>query len=202
MLKKFSFCAATLILGIVFMTSAAHAIALSVNPISQNVLLGNSVGVTLDISGLGDSSAPSLGVFDLDLIFDPTILAFNNVIFGDPILGDQLDIFGLGSFFTHDATTPGMVNLFELSLDDEADLNNYQAASFSLATLTFNTLGTGTSSLGLSIKSLGDASGDPLVLDTLNNGSVTATAPVPEPSTWLLLFSGLIGMVGIKRKLA
>ena len=49
MLKKIGLCVATLVLGIVFMTSTAHAIAFSINPISQNVLLGNSVGVSLDI---------------------------------------------------------------------------------------------------------------------------------------------------------
>lgn len=197
MLKKFSLCAATLILEIVFMTSAAHAIALNVNPVSQNALLGNSVGVTLDIVGLGDGLAPSLGVFDLDLNFDPAILAFNNITFGDPVFGDQLDLFGLGSFFTHDDTTPGMVNLFELSFDLPDDLDTLQVGSFTLASLTFDSLTTGTSPLNVSINALGDSWGDPLVLDTLNNGSVTVT---PEPSTWLLLFSGLIGMVGIKRK--
>lgn len=202
MFKKFGLCAAALILGIVFMTSAAHAIALNVNPITQNVLLGNSIGVILDISGLGDGSAPSLGVFDLNLNFDPAILTFNNVTFGDPVLGDQLDLFGLGSLITFDDTTPGMVNLYELSFDLPSDLDALQIGNFTLASLTFDSLTTGTSSLNMSINSLGDALGDPIVLDTLNNGSVTVTAPVPEPSTCLLLFFGLIGMVGIKRKLA
>jgi hypothetical protein len=48
------------------------------------------------ISGLGDGTAPSLSTFDLDISFDPTILAFSTAVFGDPILGDQLDIWGLG----------------------------------------------------------------------------------------------------------
>ncbi len=199
MLKKFGLCAATLILGIVFMTSAAHAIALSVNPISQNVLLGNSIGVTLDIAGLGDCSAPSLGVFDLDLNFDPTILAFNNVTFGDPALGDQLDLFGLGSLSAFDNTTSGMVNLYELSFDLPDDLDTLQAGSFTLVSLTFDSLAGGISPLDISINSLGDALGDPLSA-TLENGSV-AVNPVPEPSTILLLVIGVMGIVGIKKKL-
>lgn len=207
MLKKFSLCAATLILEIVclvFMTSAAHAIVLKVNPISQNALLGNSIGFTLNIAGLGDSSAPSLGVFDLDLNFDPAILTFHNVIFGDPVLGDQLDLFGLGSLNTFDDTTPGMVNLYELSFDLPSDLNTLQIGSFTLASLTFDSLALGISPLNISINSLGDAWGNHIVLDTVNNGSVAvATAvPVGKPFTCLLLVSGLIGMAGIKRKLA
>ena len=137
----------------------------------------------------------------MDLNFDPAILAFNNITFGDPGLGDQLDLFGLGSLSSSDNTTPGVINLYELSFDLPSDIDTLQAGSFTLASLTFDTFAPGTSPLNMSINSLGDAWGDPIVLDTLNNGSVTvAAAPVPEPSTYLLLFSGLIGIVGIKRK--
>lgn len=173
--------------------SFAHAISLDFVPSSQTVVVGNSLDVSIVISGLVDNAAPSLGTFDLDVLFDPVLLAFTSVVFGN-----QLDLFGLGSITS---VTPGVgsVNLFELSLDLPDDLNNLQAGSFTLATLTFNNLTVGVSPLSLSVNALGDAGGNPLGAD-ISGGSVTATA-IPEPSTILLLGSGLAGLVICRRKL-
>lgn len=178
--------------------SPAFAISIGFNPVNSTVTLGSPVDVALTISGLEDSASPSLGIFDLDLSFDPTILSLSGVSFGDPVLGDQLDLFGLGSIT---ATTPGSgsVNLFELSFDLPDDLNMLQAGDFTLAMLTFNTLSAGTSSLTLSVNALGDAFGDPLVA-TLNNGSIAVVNTVPEPGTLLLLASGL-AVFALKRKI-
>src|ERR1039458_750954 len=78
-------------------TAFADVITLGVFPASQSVALGSPVNVSLQITGLGNEAAPSLGTFDVNLNFDPTILSFNSAVFGDPILGDQLDPTGLGN---------------------------------------------------------------------------------------------------------
>ena len=165
---------------------SVKAAILDIVPNNQSVLLGDTVNIDLNISGLGNFSADSLGAFDLDINFDPSILSFNNAVFGN-----QLDIFDLGSIT---GTTPGAgsVNLFELSLDPSSALDTMQAGSFTLVTLAFDTLATGSSILSMSKIFLSDAPGNPLLIDSVNNGSVIVTSQttVPEPGIlWLFCVS-------------
>jgi hypothetical protein len=179
----------------VFAITAASANTITVLPSSQNVGLGNQASVSLTIAGLGNGTAPSVGAYDIDVMFDPTVLSFNSAIFGN-----QLDILGLGDL---QFVTPGAgdVDLFELSLDSASDLNNLQAASFILATLTFDTIGTGTSPITLTLNALGDADGKALAAD-LVNGSVTVSqqggpSPVPEPSSLVLIVGAAPLLIGL-----
>lgn len=175
-----------------------QAASISVTPSTQSVNLGDQAVVSLDISGLGTGSAPSVGVFDIDLSFDASILALNSVTVGDPVLGDQLDLFALGSIL---GVTPGAgtVNVFEISLDLPDDLNLLQADAFTLATFTFNTLAAGSSVLGLTLNALGDADGFPLEA-TLTGGSIdvvgqeTPPVPTPEGSAWVT-YALLLGVL-------
>lgn len=136
-------------------------ISVFLEPSSMTIAPGDSLDVALKISGLGDGAAPSLGTFDLDVTYDPAILGFSAAAYGDPGLGDQLDVLGLGSFQQTTASL-GSVNVFELSLDLPDDLDLLQYPEFILATLTFDALGAGTSPLGVSANSLGDSLGGAL----------------------------------------
>ena len=180
---------------------SSQAISISLNPVSQTVTVGSSFDVTLTISGLGDGIAPSLSAFDTDISFDQTILSFSSVTFGS-FLGDP----DPASFETitsfDDFTTPGIVNLFEVSLLDgnaatcifciPPYLDDLQPGEFTLATLTFNALAAGSSSLGINLNALADADANSLTAD-LNAARVNVdgtNGTVPEPPTLLLLVLG------------
>lgn len=163
---------------------------------------GGNVEVALTISGLVDAGAPSLGTFDLDVVFDATVLATPTAVFGDPVLGDELDVTGAGVMAI---ATPGVgtINLFELSFESEADLNALQSGAFTLATLTFAPVAFGTSSLGIVINALGDAAGAAILDPTINPATVTvdvAQVPVPEPASLLLVGSGLAAALVRRRR--
>ncbi len=203
-LKKIIRCAA---IGAFFLlpVGSAAAIEISLSPSTQNVMLGDTVNVDVDITGLGDGAPLSLSIFDLDVTFDSSILDFNSVVFGDPVLGDQLDLFGFGSF-TDVLPGVGFVNLFELSFDFASDLDSLQSGNFTLATLTFDSLAAGTSALDIFVNDLGDPDGLPLTATTIGANveviqDTTTPTTMPEPSTIILLGLGVTALVlGRRRK--
>ena len=162
-----------------------HAQVVTVTPSTQTVSVGDPFTVNLQISGLGAGTAPSVGVYDIDLGFDPNLVSFSSVAFGS-----GLDVLGLGSV---QLTTvgPGVINLFELSLDTANDLNALQAGAFTLASISFSAWNPGTSLFSLSLNSLGDADGAALSA-SLQGSSVTAIASsVPEPESWAMVVIAL-----------
>lgn len=180
---------------LVLMSTQSHAVTvLSVDPASQSVSLGSPVSFNINIAGLGNGTA--LGTYDINLVFDPALLAYSGITFGN-----QLDLSGLGDVQT---VTPnnGTVEMFELSLESVSDLNTLQASAFRLATLTFDTLALGINSpITLSVNALGDASGNPITA-SLQNGAVSvAAAPVPIPAAVWLFGSalGIFGFLGKRR---
>lgn len=180
-------------LGAVLALSAtlpASAITIYFDPASQFVSVGSTTTVDVSIAGLTNGAAPSLGVFDLDIGFDPVLLDFQGAAFGD-----QLDLFGLGN---SQGITPGVgtVNLYEFSFDAAADLDSFQAPSFVLATLSFNVLSTGNSPLSLLVNALGDSLGDPLAFDAPIAGNITSVSAVPEPTSLALIGIGILGIIG------
>jgi hypothetical protein len=121
----------------------AQAISLNLVPSPENASPGEKIEVAVTISELGDGVAPSLSTYDLNISFDNTILDFSSVTFGDPVQGNQLDLSGFGTETEIREPSLDVVNIFELSFDFPDDLDTFQADSFTLATLSFDTIRTG-----------------------------------------------------------
>lgn len=162
----------------------AKAISLTFQPTDQEVVLGSQAVFNVAISGLGGGVPPSLGTFDFDVRFDPGILAFASITFGDPVLGDQLGpVSGSITGFSSDPIS-GLVNQFEVSLELlPSTLDALQPDSFILTTLSFNTLGIGSGSFDIMNVLLGDSQGDQLFADTIENGSVNVRSGSAIPDS-------------------
>ncbi len=162
--------------------NAQAAIQLGLVTPSQS---GNTLQLSLLVSGLGEQAAPALSGYDLGIAFDHNQLAFSGASFGDPLLGNQLDLFNLGmNPGVAELAPSGLLNVFELSLDSSQDLNALQADSFTLATLHFNVLQAGSSQMAISVIAFSDADGNSLSPGV--TGATITTVPLPA-TAWLML---------------
>ncbi len=187
-MKKF-LVLATLLYFSTLSVGRVDAISLSLDPVSQAILPGGTAAVDLSISGLAAGGAPSLGAFRVEVTFDPSILTFDSVAFGG-FLGFPTDPFETDVFV--DTTLPGAVLLDEFSFLFDFELDALQPDAFTLASLSFTGSGLGVGTLGYGLVDLSDGIGFTLT-PSLTTASVSV---VPEPGTFLLLASGIVGLIG------
>lgn len=186
-LKKASLVALLMTVSI----EAVQGQTIELMPSDTLVEKGQPLMVDVVISGLGNFAAPSLSVFDLALSFDSNILAFDRFDFGDPQLGDLLDTSGF-ALQDVDDSIPGMVNFSEVSGDFDFELNAAQPDSFTLGILNFEAIGTGTTSLDLTVQDLLSEDNNPLSLDSPPESVSVSAQIVPEPGfTWAILGLGI-----------
>ena len=166
---------------------------------TPQVNTGDTVSFTIDISGLDGSLA--LGSYDLSVGFDAALLQFNSAVFGDPLLGNQLDLAGLGLNAPSALAGVDSVNLIEFSLDDSAALTAQQADHFRLATLSFLALAEGNGLMTMTANSLSDADANALFADTQNTSVTIANAvnTVPEPSEIALIALSGLGFLLVQK---
>jgi hypothetical protein len=181
--------------------ATAQAISLELLPSEQNVLLGDELAVDIAISGLTERTAPSVSGFDLDIGFDSNLFAYAGATIGDPNFGDLLDLPGAPDSFTSFIPSVGGMNFINITPDVELPfLDRDQPDSFILATLFLNTLGTGSSSLDLTVNALVNSDRELLAVNNISNASVTVSSrSVPEPSFgWLSL--GIVLAVALRKR--
>ena len=215
-----------LLLGVFLYCGSALAVSFSIDTVRSIGSDGKSIiGVAsiIKIAGLGDRTAPSLGAFDLNFMYDPNILDLQFVQLGPGGLGDpdqrvvffespsRAPVLGAGeSIADASEVSQGQINIFNISLleSDAATcifcigpfLDDLQSSEFILTALSFDVKPDvfTTTALGLSVNSLSDGFGNVLTPDASGVTTFVSTAPIPEPSTILLLGSGVIGLMGLR----
>jgi hypothetical protein len=184
---KKSVVATLLIIGAVFATVPAMA---------------DNYSVDITISNLGDFN---LGGFDLDLTYDADLLSFTSYTLTDE-LGTLDDIeasdWSYGNGYTGDGTYVGdgtthlsVVSWLDYDLD--ADFFSSQANDFVLASIIFSgDDASALNSISFSYLDLSDEYGDmiPVSVDGTNINAV----PIPG-AIWMAL-SGLLGIIGVRRR--
>ena len=158
---------------------SAEAISVGLTPSVVTTAPGSSLFIDVVISGLADGNAPSVGVADFDIGFDPLVLGFTSVVFGNE-LGDV----DAGEAIATSDAPEGLLDLALVSLLSPGVLDAAQPASFALATLEFLALAPGATDLQLLQHDLGDVVALPLAVDVVMGATVTV---VPEPGTGLLV---------------
>lgn len=98
------------------MMSTSHAAQVTISPLSLTVNLDELVTISLDVSGLEEQN---ISVFDLDVLYDNTILEF--VSYG---LTDNLGINDIDALDLSMPATSGLVNIAQTSLLDGDEFAN------------------------------------------------------------------------------
>lgn len=174
---------------LVFATSASAA-TLSLIPSPSTLAPGSTVSVDVVIAGLGDSTAPSVGAFDLDVLYDPAVFSLVQVSFADG-LGDPL-----AEVLTGSSNGGTSVNAFAVSLLTSAQLVASQPDTFTLMTLEFDASAPGAGSFDVSVNDVGDEDGAPLPITSITPAQVIvspANIPaIPTVGTWMLLLMAAV----------
>jgi hypothetical protein len=181
-----------LIVTALMVASGVHAQGVGVRAPGEPVVVGSDLSIDVLATDMVAGGAPSIGVFDLNLLFDPAVLEVLSVQFGT-----GLDVLGLGAVESV-VISSGRVNLLQLSLDTADDLHALQPGQFTLATVTFIARAAGSSALDLSVNAIGDAFGESMVV-SVANGQVSVV-PVPEVESLALMAAGLALVAGAARR--
>lgn len=191
----------SMVLTCLLLHSPAQAITVTVDPVAQNVTLGNQATIGIMIYGYAPGPLVNLAVggYDFSINYNPTILSFKSLSFGTS-LGYPTD--SNATYLNNPVS--GILQISEYSDLSASELYALQGQqwpddTFIAATITFNTLGSGVSPLSVDINSLLTEKRENFDGTYSDPGSLTVSS-VPEPSTFLLLGAGIGGVALLRRK--
>lgn len=182
------------------LAGAASAVSFTLEAAPGATPVGGTIITRGVMAGFTGGAGNSLSAFDVDLIYDPSMLSFSSVSFGDGT-ANPLDLPEVGAlpFFGDITNLPGKLDLFGLSGNSTAVLDTLQPDAFVLFTLQFLALAPGVSTMGIDLL-------DPTLLfadTTLSNlfpladstySAAIRVDAVPEPNVAQLLLAGAVAL--------
>lgn len=177
-----------------------HAVFIALSPSIQVSGTGQVVTVDLIAGDLGDPIDTTIGVFDVDVSFDNTVLSFVSFDYSDA-LGSIItnDFFDLTADAYTDDTMSGLnaagnsINLNLFSFLFSSDLEFLQSTVTTLASLTFNVIDLEMgefTDLDLTVLLLGDGQGNDLT--GVDARSARVTTQVSAPSSGIIFLMMMI----------
>ncbi len=178
----------------------AFGLSLALQPTESTIPIENMIDVDVNMQGLLLPANPTIFGFRFEVNFDENIVSLNSIKFG-PSFGNPLDTL---ESFTQTQLDMGKIRVTEFSRLAEADLLTRQSNNATLITLAFTGKNVGRSPLRLDLVEFFDESANSAPASSLTNASISVQSAnpgpvVPEPSTILLLATGLLVM-GLYRK--
>ncbi|NVN97955.1 MAG: PEP-CTERM sorting domain-containing protein [Geobacteraceae bacterium] len=175
----------------------ATPITIGFSPTANSFAVTPTGSYTFDVILTGLTPSSSVSAFDLDIKYNSSLLSVSSVNMDSSIgllgnWGDGIDVLsGLNT------ATPGLLNIWALSLlTDPIALQELQGAAMADGTMTFATvtfagIGTGTGNLAFDWYN---------GKDVKNFNAEIIAGYVPEPGTFMLLGSGLMGVFFYRRR--
>lgn len=176
------------------LAAPAGAAVLTALPSSGSVTVGQQFSLDVVVGGLAPDQA--LAGFDLDLVFDPALIAPVRIEFGNRL--GEADIDQLTDAFFG----PGTADFAAVSILDGATLLGLQPGVFSLARLVFTAIAPGLVPIDFDLLAppgllLSDQFGHAIVVSASHGAMVDVGASIPEPSTLALFMLGAV--LGLRR---
>lgn len=167
-------------------SSLAGATSLTLSPSTASAP-PSTLRIDIDVHDLALGTA--VGAYDITLSYDDSIWSATSVVFSQFLSGPE----PLGSIAAADLSVAGRIRLQEVSFITPLDpqpLDVLQPQSFTLASVNFAAVSTGTGAFAIT---------DAALFDQLGDG--VAITAVPEPGTAALALLGLAGLGGQVRRL-
>lgn len=178
----------------------SQAALLSLSPTTSSGAVGTRLTYNVEVGRLAAGQA--LAAFDLDLLFNPAVLAPAEVNFGAALGAVDVDQ------FTSVAFGAGRIDFAAVSLLDGPALLALQGGAFTLAQIVFEALAPGSTPISFDELTppgllLGDAVGDAIDVEGFANGAALVLGdgtPVPEPAIALLMLAALPGLWRVRQR--
>ena len=188
-----------LLLSVMF-ASSVNATLFSIELDQTDFNVGQTLTANLVVSDIEKDSigfTSLIADFELDLMFDNSLLSFDSLSFGEK-LGDGLDSLQLDN-----VTASGILNIFELSylLYDELLVLQDGISKFTLASINFDIINVGSGLFSLNNIATGNDIGTALTDIQSNSTSfitTSGTTAIPEPTSVALILVGLM-LVQVRR---